>query len=105
MHRLRSDEVYHFYAGSPVEMLHLHPGGSVSIVTLGADILAGMHAQVMVPGGVWQGSRLRKGGEFALLGTTMAPGFDPADYEHGDREELIRMFPEAKDLIAALTRT
>lgn len=54
--------------------------------------------------GVWQGSRLAGAGEFALLGTTMAPGFDPADYEHGDREELIRAFPEARDLITALTR-
>jgi hypothetical protein len=104
MHRLRTDEVYHFYAGSPVEMLQLHPGGPVRTVTLGPDILGDMRLQAVVPKGVWQGSRLIKGGEFALLGTTMAPGFDPADYEHGSREELIESFPEARELITALTR-
>lgn len=104
MHRLCSDEVYHFYAGGPVEMLQLHPGGAVKTVTLGPDILGGMQAQAVVPKGVWQGSHLIKGGEFALLGTTMAPGFDPADYEHGNREELIRSFPEARELIIALTQ-
>jgi len=104
MHRLCSDEVYHFYAGSPVEMLQLHPGGTVRTITLGPDILGGMRPQAVVPKDVWQGSRLIKGGEFALLGTSMAPGFDPADYEHGSREELMRIFPEARDLITALTR-
>jgi predicted cupin superfamily sugar epimerase len=103
MHRLRSDEVYHFYAGSPVEMLQLHPDGSVRTITLGPDIRGGMQVQTVVPRGVWQGSRLTCG-EFALLGTTMAPGFDPADYEHGSREKLIQAFPEARDLITALTR-
>ncbi len=104
MHRLRTDEVYHFYAGSPVEMLQLHPDGSARTITLGPDILGGMQVQVIVPRWVWQGSRLKSGGEFALLGTTMAPGFDPADYEHGDRQELIRSFPGAAGLIRALTR-
>lgn len=103
MHRLRSDEVYHFYAGGPVEMLLLGPGGTVRTLTLGPDILGGMQAQAVVPKGVWQGSRLKEG-SFALLGTTMAPGFDPADYEHGSREDLIGSFPEARELIVALTR-
>lgn len=104
MHRLQSDEVYHFYLGSPVEMLNLYPDGEVRTITLGPDILGGMQLQTVVPRGVWQGSRLMKGGEFALLGTTMSPGFDPADYEHGAREKLIEAFPEARDLITALTR-
>jgi predicted cupin superfamily sugar epimerase len=104
MHRLRSDEVYHFYLGDPVEMLNLHPGGNVEKITLGPDLLGGMRLQAVVPKGVWQGSRVIPGGKFALLGTTMAPGFDPADYEHGVREELLRSFPDARDLILALTR-
>jgi predicted cupin superfamily sugar epimerase len=104
MHRLHSDEVYHFYLGGPVEMLNLYPDGTVRTITLGPGIAGGMQPQAVVPRGVWQGARLMGGGEFALLGTTMAPGFDPADYEHGKRQELMKIFPEARDLIKALTR-
>lgn len=103
MHRLRSDEVFHFYLGDPVEMLRLMPDGTGSIVTLGQDIAAGMRVQSVVPMGVWQGSRLRAGGRFALLGATVAPGFDYADYEPGDRRELARTYPSFVDLITALT--
>ncbi|MFH1220340.1 MAG: cupin domain-containing protein [Candidatus Eisenbacteria bacterium] len=104
MHRLRSDEIYHFYLGDPVEMLQIRPDGSFKMLRLGLDIPNGMEPQIVIPGGVWQGSRLLPGGEFALLGATMAPGFDPADYEHGHREDLTRFCPGARDLIAALTR-
>src|SRR5207245_2095434 len=76
LHRLPTDEVYHFYLGDPVEMLQLWPDGSGRVGTLGQDVRAGQLLQVIVPRGVWQGSRLRPGGAFALLGTTMAPGFD-----------------------------
>lgn len=104
MHRLLTDEVYHFYLGDPVEMLQLRPDGSSKVVTLGPDILSGMQPQLVVPRGVWQGSRLAPGGEFALLGTTMSPGFDPADFELGQREALLKAYPESHELIVALTR-
>jgi predicted cupin superfamily sugar epimerase len=103
MHRLQSDEIFHFYLGDPVEMLQLWPDGSGKIVTLGSDLQAGMHPQVIVPRGVWQGARLVAGGKFALLGCTVAPGFDFADYEHGRREELIRDYPQFRERIVALT--
>jgi uncharacterized protein len=104
MHRLRSDEVFHFYLGDPVEMLQLRPGGSGLRLILGQDILEGMQLQVVVQQGVWQGLHLVPGGRFALLGTTVAPGFDYADYEHGDRETLIRAYPQLRDFISRLTR-
>lgn len=104
MHRLRSDEIFHFYLGDPVEMLRLWPDGAADVVTLGTDLLAGMRPQVLVPRGVWQGSRLRSGGRFALLGCTVAPGFDYADYEAGRRDELLYLFPDHQDMIRALTR-
>jgi len=103
MHRLCTDEVYHFYVGSPVELLQIHPDASFKVHRLGTDVLNGMEPQIVIPKGVWQGSRLVPGGEFALLGTTVAPGFDPADYEHGRREELTAFCPGARDLIRALT--
>jgi predicted cupin superfamily sugar epimerase len=103
MHRLQSDEIFHFYLGDPVEMVRLSPDGGGKIVVLGADLQAGMTPQVIVPRGVWQGSRLVAGGKFALLGCTVAPGFDFADYEHGRREDLLRSHPQFREKIAALT--
>lgn len=103
LHRLKSDEVYHFYAGSPVQMLQLWPDGSGRIVILGSDILAGQMPQLLVPRGVWQGSLLLPGGEFALLGCTVAPGFDFQDWEGGERQSLLAQYPAHADLIRRLT--
>lgn len=104
LHRLPADEVFHFYLGDPVVMLQLLPDGSGRTITLGTDISDGMQPQVIVKQGVWQGSRLRAGGEYALLGTTMSPGFEPCDYESGERERLIAEYPQFKNLIRSLTR-
>jgi hypothetical protein len=105
LHRLPTDEVYHFYLGDPVEMLMLHPGRRSETVVLGSEIEFGHHVQHVVPRGVWQGSRLRDGGRFALLGTTMAPGFETTDYEGGSRAELLAAYPEAAEAIRQLTRS
>lgn len=104
LHRLTTDEIYHFYLGDPVEMLLLHADGSSERVILGQDILNGQKVQCVAPKGAWQGSHMLAGGEWALLGTTMAPGFEPEDFELGKREELIKKFPQARELIVALTR-
>ncbi len=104
MHRLASDEVYHFYLGDPVDMLLLGPGGGGERVTLGADLQAGQRPQVVVPAGTWQGSRLTDGGRLALLGTTMAPGFEAETLEMAQRDALCRDFPGHRDLVEKLTR-
>jgi len=103
MHRLPGDEIFHFYFGDPVQMLQLWPDGSTKTLTLGIDLKAGNVPQLVVPGGVWQGSVLADGGSFALLGCTMAPGFDYVDYEAGERAELIAKYPSANDMIERLT--
>ncbi|HXN28284.1 MAG TPA: cupin domain-containing protein [Candidatus Acidoferrales bacterium] len=103
MHRVRGDEMFHFYLGDPVEMLQLKADGG-EVVLLGQDIAARMRLQHTVPGGVWQGSRVRAGGKYALLGTTMAPGFEYEDYETGQRQDLIVRYPEFSNLIVSLTR-
>ena len=103
VHRLPGDELFHFYMGDPVQMLQLWPDGSSKTLTLGTDLSAGHLPQVVVPGGVWQGSVLTEGGSFALLGCTMAPGFDYVDYAAGERAELSTKYPNMKDLIERLT--
>jgi predicted cupin superfamily sugar epimerase len=105
LHRLPTEEVFHFYLGGPVRMLQLLPAGGGREVVLGPDLAAGQRPQVVVPPGVWQGSRLEPDAEFALLGATMAPGFDYADYEQGQRGPLIEQYPEFADLIRRLTRS
>jgi predicted cupin superfamily sugar epimerase len=103
MHRLTSDEVFHFYRGDAVEMLQLHPRGSGEVIRIGSNLEAGELPQVLAPAGVWQGTRLLPGGQFALLGCTVAPGFEYADYSSGRRDELIVAFPGFTSMITALT--
>ena len=102
---MASDEIFHFYLGDPVEMLQLWPGGSGKRVLIGTDIERGMAPQVVVPHGVWQGARLAAGGKFALLGCTVSPGFEYADYERGSRQQLCEVYPAYRDMIRALTRS
>jgi uncharacterized protein len=104
LHRLPTDEIYHFYLGDPVEMLLLFPDGKSERVTLGQDVFAGQVVQFVAPRGAWQGSHLVAGGGYALLGTTMAPGYADADYIGGEREDLVRKYPAEADLIRRLTR-
>ena len=104
LHRLLTDEIYHFYLGDPVEMLLLYPDGCHEKVILGQDILAGQHVQFVVPAGAWQGSHLRPGGEYALIGTSMAPGYEDEDFELGQRAGLANVYPAAAELINCLTQ-
>ncbi|HUI82851.1 MAG TPA: cupin domain-containing protein [Candidatus Binatia bacterium] len=104
LHRLPGTEVFHFYLGDPVIMLQLLPDGDSRTIVLGQDLLAGQQPQVAVRGYVWQGCRLAPGGKWALMGTTMSPGFDYADYETADREHLLAQYPDAAAKIREYTR-
>jgi len=104
LHKLPTDEIYHFYFGDPGEMLLLHPDGRSERVVLGHDVMRGQRVQFVAPRGVWQGSRLVAGGKFALMGTTMAPGFTLPDFTLGKRDELVRAYPAEAEMIRALTR-
>lgn len=103
LHRLPTDEVYHFYLGDPVELLELLPDGTTQRTILGSDLLAGQKVQHVARAGNWQGSHLLPGGAFALMGTTMCPGFVDSDYEHADGDELVRYYPQEEVLIRELT--
>ncbi len=103
LHRLGSDEIFHFYLGSPVRMLQLYPDGQGKEIILGPNLPGCQQVQVVVPRGVWQGSVLEPGGDFALLGCTVAPGFEYADYESASRADLLARYPDFKELITRLT--
>lgn len=109
LHLVESDEAFHFYLGDPIEQLRLHPDGSHETVLIGSDLEAGHRPQTIVPRGVWQGARLAPLMEppagpfgFALVGCSVAPGFDFADYHGPDRATLIERYPECRAMIERL---
>ena len=105
LHRLATDELWHFYDGAPVELLVLHPDGRGELATLGRDLDAGQQPQLLVPRGVWQASRPIGGGDtWSFFGNTLAPGFEYADFEIGYRDELQARYPAFAQKIAELTR-
>ncbi|OGR42149.1 MAG: hypothetical protein A2X35_06705 [Elusimicrobia bacterium GWA2_61_42] len=103
LHRIKSDEVWHFYAGGPLIVARLLPNGGTEETVLGPDQGAGQKFQHAVPAGCWFGAYPAPGAEFSLVGCTVAPGFDFADFELGVRAELAGEFPRAKELIEKLT--
>ena len=104
MHKLASDEVFHLYAGDPVEQLQLFADGTGKRVILGMNLAAGERPQVTVPHGVWQGARLVEGGLWALLGCTVSPGFEFEDYVDCAAEDLVQWWPQFEGMIRGLTK-
>jgi len=103
LHRLISDEIYHFYIGNPVNLLLLLPDGSSRRVILGNDFMRGEHPQFVVYRNVWQALYFEREDEYALLGTTLSPGFHFTDFEKGDRRKLIEEYNDESELIKKLT--
>jgi predicted cupin superfamily sugar epimerase len=110
-HRIRSDELWHFYCGSSLEISVIHPDGRYERIRLGSDLAAGEVFQAVVPGGCWFGACLVNPGSerhgkraYALVGCTVAPGFEFADFELADRQRLTEMYPMYRAIIRQLTR-
>ena len=105
LHRLQSDELWHFHLGDPLRIHMLHPDGRHEVKTLGAALWQGMSLQVAVPHGVWFGAEpvTPATSGFSLISATVAPGFDFADFELADRARLLRQHPDHNALIERLT--
>jgi len=103
LHRIKSDEMWHFYAGSPLLIHAIFPDGRYSARRLGSDCAAGDLYQVVVSAGCWFGAELA-GKQFALVGCTVSPGFDFADFEMADRQQLSACYPQHAELIERLTK-
>jgi uncharacterized protein len=103
LHKLCGDEIFHHYAGDAVQMLQLFPDGTSQKIIIGKDLTRGQRPQMLAPAHVWQGSRLVEGGTWALLGCTVAPGFEYEDYLDETRTYFLERYPQETELIKALT--
>ncbi|HNV86981.1 MAG TPA: cupin domain-containing protein [Candidatus Omnitrophota bacterium] len=103
-HRIRSDEVWHFYAGSPLRLYRINPAGKLSTVYLGADPRKRCVFQAAVRAGDWFAAEVSVKAGFSLVGCTTAPGFDFRDFELAKKEDLSARYPRWKALIQRLTR-
>ena len=88
LHRIATDEIFHFYLGDPVEMVIVHSNDELEKCTLGSDLKTSQVPQKIVPAGLWQGARLFPGGKFALMGTTVSPGFEYSELEIANKHDL-----------------
>jgi predicted cupin superfamily sugar epimerase len=103
LHRIASDEVWHFYLGGSFTLVELSPDGSSDHVVLGPNIGGGQRLQHVVKAGTWFGAYPNPGTDYSLVGCTVAPGFDFADFEIAHRQELIAKYPREKAVIERLT--
>ena len=105
LHRLLSDEIFHLYEGGPLEILRLYSDGRSDVARLGLDFAAGERPQVVIPAGTWFGTELVTGASHCLVGCTVAPGFEFADFELAQGPELAARYPTVAARIARLSRS
>ena len=104
-HRLKSDEIWHFYTGHALTLFLLFPDGTLRQEALGPEPDKGQQFQVVIPHGVWFAARVNQKQSYALVGCTVAPGFEFEDFELAKRDFLLKKFPQHKTLISDLTRS
>lgn len=102
-HKIKSDEMWHFYYGSPLTIYSIDEKGNLSEKKLGLDPESGESPQVLIKSGNWFGAKLNRIDSFCLAGCTVSPGFHFDDFEFGERDKLIKLFPEHKAIIKELT--
>lgn len=102
-HRIKADELWHFYAGDGLHIYVLYPDGKGEVLKLGDDIANGFSFQCTVPAGCWFASQPVNEKGFAFVGCTVAPGFDFADFELANKSSLLQQFPQHKEWIVRLT--
>lgn len=103
LHRIKSDELWHFYDGDSLAITVIAPDDELSVIHLGRDTSAGQLPQAVVRAGCLFGSHLTKPNSYALVGCTVAPGFDFADFELPGRAELLAAYPRHREIIERLT--
>jgi predicted cupin superfamily sugar epimerase len=102
-HKLKSDEIWHFYDGSPVKIIRINENRELKETLLGKDLTKGETFQAVIPKNSWFGAELADKNSFGLIGCTVSPGFEYEDLAIGKRDELIKQFPEYRTVIEKLT--
>lgn len=102
-HKIRQDEIWHFYDGSPIQLHTISETGNHAEFVIGRDFAHGQVPQLVVPGNHWFAAKVINGNEYSLVGCTVSPGFDYNDFDLPRREELIAKFPEHQRIITELT--
>ena len=103
LHRIKSDELWHFYAGDPLIVYEIESSGTLTKHILGSNPEENQQFFSVVKAGSWFGASLPHGSEYALVGCTVSPGFDYADFELADKEILLNLYPQHAELIKSLT--
>jgi len=103
LHRIKQDEIWHFYDGSPIRLHTISVSGIHTVTIIGKDVLNGETPQFVVPGGCWFAAEVIDENSFSLVGCTVSPGFSFDDFELRSRKELTSLFPDKKDIISKLT--
>ena len=103
-HRIKSDELWHFYDGGALHIYVIHPDGNGEVLKLGKDVQNGYSFQLLVKAGCWFASKPADENSFSLVGCTVSPGFDFADFEMAKQEELLKVYPQHKEWIEQLCR-
>jgi predicted cupin superfamily sugar epimerase len=104
LHRIKSDEIWYYHAGTTLTVHLISPQGEYRALRIGSEPAAGESYQAVVPAGYWFGATVTGVGDFSLVGCSVAPGFDFADFEMGNRSELLKQFPEQAGIILQLTK-
>jgi hypothetical protein len=103
-HRIKSDETWHFYHGSPITIHTIDENGKYSAVKLGSNPEKGEVFQFTIPHGTWFAASVDEPDSYALVGCTVAPGFHYDDFKLGKREEMIKLFPQHEEIINNFTK-
>jgi predicted cupin superfamily sugar epimerase len=102
LHRIKSDELWHFYEGDSLIVVELTQDGGFKETRLGRNLEKGEIFQYVVPGGVWFGAYLPDDSQYALVGCTVSPAFEYKDFEMGNKAELLKNYPQAVSVINKL---
>ena len=103
LHKIKSDEIWHFYLGGSMTLVQIDQKGSLELYTLGSDLNRGEKLQHTVPAGCWFGGFPSDGSDYSLVGCTVSPGFDFVDFELASRKDLLKRYPQHKEYIQRLT--
>jgi uncharacterized protein len=102
-HKVKYDEIWHFYKGSSVSLYILSDVGEIMRIQIGNDLENNEHIQCVIKGNTWFGAEINDKSLYSLMGCSVSPGFDFRDFELGERDKLKNTYPQHESIIHKLT--